>query len=109
MAAPTVPPGRDPLGRDEDDELAAFITEQKKRHHRLLAAVIAGSVLLLGAGVVCLWIAKTDQRIGYVAGGLFMTGLGLLGLIRAAISLLTDIDTRDRGEWDDLIGHGDER
>jgi hypothetical protein len=89
----------------EEDEVAAFLAAEKRRHHKLIAAVIAGSLALLAGGIVCLIIAQNDEKVGYAAAGALMTGLGALGLIRAAISGFTDIDTRDRGEWDLVVGN----
>lgn len=92
-------------GSDGDDEVAAFLAAERRRHLKLIAAVIAGSVVLLAGGVACLIIAQNDEKVGYAAAGALMTGLGGLGLIRAAISLFTDIDTRDRGEWEMVVGN----
>jgi putative intracellular protease/amidase len=98
-------PATDPSG--EPDEVAAFVAAEKRRHQKLIAAVVAGSAVLLAAGIVCLIIAQNDEKVGYAAAGALMTGLGALGLIRAAISMFTDIDTRDHGEWDMVVGNED--
>jgi len=79
-------------------ELDAFLAEQAARHQRLVRRVFVGSLALLAAGIAVFVYADTDQRVGYVAAGLLLIGFGVLGLIRAAVSKFTDVDTRARDD-----------
>lgn len=92
------------LAPDEDfPELQAFLADQKARHIRLVRLVLAGSAALLAAGVALLIFADAERRAGFVLAGLFLVGFGVLGIARGLLSKLTEIDTRARPEFFDVV------
>ena len=75
-------------------ELDAFLADQRLRHRSLITRLMALSALLLLAGLVTLFFAR---GVG-VAAGAVLSVAGLVGLVRGALSLWTDIDTKARPE-----------
>jgi hypothetical protein len=85
---------------DAFPELIEFQAEQRARHRRLILSVVFGSLafLIVGGGMVRHGLAA--EKSGIFALGCIAIGLGLVGLVRAAISGLTDVDTRDRRHFE---------
>lgn len=82
-------------GSEEDfEELRVFLEGQRARHRRVIATMLGGSAALVAGGAALLLTGR-----GGVAGG-FLLALGALGVGRALLSAWTDIDTRDRGEFE---------
>ena len=85
-------------------ELEAFRAVEEKRHKRLIRQVLLASILLCLGGAGVLWLADADAGLKYIPAGILMLSLGLIGVIRALVSMYTDIDTRDRELWLGVIG-----
>lgn len=96
MSEPDV--GQRGADTDEDfEELRVFLQGQRARHRRMIAIMLAGGLVLAAAGIALLLVRPEGSvRIA----GVFLVGLGGLGVARGLLSALTDIDTKDRGEFE---------
>lgn len=79
---------------DDFEELRAFLASQGQRHKKLI-------LILVGVGMVCLLLGTVGLWTGFstLASG-FLLAIGALLCVRGALSAWTDIDTRDRGEFE---------
>jgi|GEM_PF-1975682 len=90
------PAGAPPADDESFPELDAFLAEQQARHASLIRNVFIVSVLCVGVGVgLLLWalLAEATMPMAF-AGGLFLTGAGVVGMGRMALSRFTDVDER---------------
>lgn len=79
---------------DDFEELHAFLASQKQRHQKLIS-------ILVGIGIACLLLGVFGLRVEIsVFASASLLGIGGLLCVRAALSAWTDIDTRDRGEFE---------
>jgi len=99
---------RNPADEESFPELLEFRAAEQKRHKRLIRQVLSASILLLGAGIGVLLLADNDAGLKYIPAGILMVCLGFFGIIRALISLFTDLDTRDHDMWEGVIGTEEE-
>lgn len=87
--------------QDEDfPELTALREAERARHRRLVWGVFAGALALMAVGAVALFQAWSTKNAGLLLFGGILVALGLVLVVRAAISALTDIDTRPRTDLD---------
>jgi len=86
-------------------ELEAFEREQKARHLKLVRLLIATGLVFFGFafGILVLGPKTTG---GFVAVGTFFI-MGVICTGRGLLSWFTDIDTRDRHEFDEIGKHND--
>lgn len=84
----------EPEPSEDFEELRAFLKFQKQRHRKLIS-------ILLGVGVMFLLLGGLGFFWGFspVASG-FLLAMGCLLCVRGTLSAFTDVDTRDRGEFE---------
>jgi len=88
--------------QDDDDfpELAALKDAERARHRRLVWAVFAGACALIATGLLALLQAWSSKNTGLLLFGGMLVAIGLVLVVRGALSALTDIDTRPRHDFD---------
>lgn len=79
---------------EEFEELRVFLELQKQRHRKLIVILLGLGALLLSLGCIGFW-----NGFSSVASA-FLAAMGILLCVRGTLSAFTDVDTRDRGEFE---------
>lgn len=81
----------------EDFEEAQVVRQMLRRRHLVLVGTLTlAGVMLVSLGALLVW-----WDVSPVVGG-FCTVFGGLSLVRGALSAFTDIDTRDRKDFEKM-------
>ncbi len=76
-------------------ELEAFLADQARRHRRLVVGLFVVGAVLVVAGALVVLLATGKL----VYSGFLLMAMGVLMIVRGAISGFTDYDTKVRDDW----------